>query len=133
MLGIFFIGCASGELTAFPSQITWGDVDFQSSMPETGYDTKNIILTNTGTTNIELSLEVYDDVHICLDGLDASSQSLGSLEPEQSYSLLVGACGYQPDQGERDKEITGSITISHTGANSPTEIAWSFTPVLIIE
>ena len=133
MLGLFFIGCAGGELTAVPSQITWGDVDFQSPMPEVGYDAKSIALTNTGTTNIELSLEAYDDVHICLDGLSASPQNLGTLEPEQSYSLLVGACGYQPDQGERDQEIVGQITITHSGANSPLEIAWSFTPVLIID
>ena len=132
MLGIFFIACGGGELTAFPSQIQWGDVDFQSSMPEDGYDARDITLTNTGTSNIELSLESYDDVHICLKGLD-EPQPLGMLEPEQTYSLLIGACGYQPDQGERDNEQTGTITITHSGANSPVEINWSFTPVLVIE
>ena len=132
MLGIFFIACGGGELTAFPSQIQWGDVDFQSSMPEDRYDARDITLTNTGTSNVELSLESYDDVHICLKGLD-DAQSLGMLEPEQTYSLLVGACGYQPDQGERDNEQTGVITITHSGANSPLEILWSFTPVLVIE
>ena len=121
-----------GELTAFPSQIQWGDVDFQSSMPEDGYDARDITLTNTGTSNIELSLESYDDVHICLKGLDGP-QSLGMLEPEQTYSLLVGACGYQPDQGERDNEQTGVVSITHSGSNSPVDILWSFTPVLVIE
>ena len=133
MLGIIFMGCAGGELTAFPSKIIWGDIDFQSSMPDTGYSAQSISLTNTGTTNIELSLEEYDDIHICLDGLEGAPQNLGILEPEQSYSLLVGACGYQPDQGERDQEITGTIYVSHTGNNSPLAITWSFTPVLNIE
>lgn len=132
MLGIFFIACGGGELTAFPSQIQWGDVDFQSSMPEDGYDTRDITLTNTGTSNIELSLDDYDDIHICLKGLD-KAQDLGMLEPEQTYSVLVGACGYQPDQGERDNEQTGVISITHSGVNSPIEIPWSFTPVLVIE
>lgn len=132
MLGILFIACGGGELTAFPSQIQWGDVDFQSTMPDDGYDTRDVILTNTGTATIELSLESYDDIHICLKGLD-DAQSLGVLEPEQSYSLLVGACGYQPDQGERDNEQSGIISVTHSGANSPVNIRWSFTPVLIIE
>jgi len=132
MLGIFFIACGGGELTAFPSQILWGNVDFQSSMPEDGYDVRDITLTNTGTSTIELSIENFDDIHICLKGLDGA-QSLGILEAEQSYSLLVGACGYQPDQGERDNEQTGVISITHSGANSPVEINWSFTPVLVID
>ena len=132
MLGILFIACGGGELTAFPSKIEWGEVDFQSSMPDDGYDTRDITLTNTGTSDIELSLETFDDVHICLKGLDGA-QSLGMLEPEQTYSLLMGACGYQPDEGERDNEQTGVVTITHSGGNSPLEILWSFTPVLIIE
>ena len=132
MLGIFFIACGGGELTAFPSQIQWGDVDFQSSMPEDGYDAQNIMLTNTGTANIELSLDDYDDIHICLKGLDGA-QELGMLEADTTYSLLVGACGYQPEKGERDTEQTGVISITHSGANSPVTIPWSFTPVLVIQ
>ena len=132
MLGILFIACAGGELTAFPSQIQWGDVDFQSAMPDDGYDARDITLTNTGSSNIELSLENYNDVHICLQGLDGP-QSLGTLEPEQSYSLLVGACGYLPEEGERDNEQSGMVSIKHSGDNSPVEILWSFTPILIIE
>jgi hypothetical protein len=133
MLGFLFIACGGGELTVFPSQISWDEVDFQSSMPDEGYDARDISLTNTGTQNIELSLEAYDDIYLCLEGLDSGTQNLGILEPEQNYSLLVGVCGYQPDQGERDTEITGTLTITHNGNNDSIQIPWSFTPVLIIE
>lgn len=133
MLGFLFVACSGGELTAFPSQIIWGNVDFQSTMPDVGYDARDISLTNTGTLNLDVSLDSYADVYLCLEGLDSGAQDLGDLEPDQSYSLLVGVCGYQPDQGERDTEITGVLSISHNGANSPVEIPWSFTPVLIIE
>jgi hypothetical protein len=102
-------------------------------MPDEGYDARDISLTNTGTQNIELSLEAYDDIYLCLEGLDSGTQNLGILEPEQNYSLLVGVCGYQPDQGERDTEITGTLTITHNGNNDSIQIPWSFTPVLIIE
>ena len=133
MLGILFFACNNGELTAFPSQITWGEIDFTSSMPEEGYDAQNIALNNTGTSILELTLQYYDDTYLCLDGLEAGMQTLGKLEPEHQYSLLIGVCNYEEDRGERDTEISGTISVTHTGANSPVEIPWSFTPVLLLE
>lgn len=133
MLGILFFACNNGELTAFPSQIAWGEIDFASSMPDEGYDARTIALNNTGTSNLELTLQQYDDTYLCLDGLEAGTQSLGTLEPEQQYSLLIGVCNYEEDQGERDTEISGMISVTHTGANSPLEIPWSFTPILNLE
>jgi len=102
-------------------------------MPEEGYDAQNIALNNTGTTVLDITLQSYDDIYLCLDGLEPGTQSLGSLEPEQTYSLLIGACNYEEQNGERDTELTGSISITHTGINSPLEIPWSFTPILILD
>ena len=133
MLGIILIACNNGELTAFPSSIQWGDIDFASTMPDEGYDATTIALNNTGTADIELTLQEYDDEHLCIDGLSPGTQELGILEPEQKYSLLIGVCNYASDEGERDTEIEGVISITHTGANSPVDISWTFTPVLNLD
>ena len=133
MLGFFFIACNSGELTAFPSTLDWGDIDFREVPPEGGFAQQDISLTNTGTQNIDISLSVFNDVYLCLTGLDGKPQELGTLEPEQSYSLRVGVCDYIEENGERDTLISGQIEITHSGKNSPVSIDWSFTPVIVIE
>jgi hypothetical protein len=133
MLAIILFACNSGELTAFPSNISWGDIDFRNNPPEEGFDAQNIALTNTGTQNIDIELGLFDNIHLCLTGLDGTPQSLGTLEPDQTYNLLVGVCDYIEEEGERDTEISGTIEIVHTGVESPEVITWSFTPVFIIE
>ena len=133
MLGLFFIACNSGELTAFPSNLDWGEVDFREVPPEGGFAQEDISLTNTGTQNIDISLRGFDDKHLCLTGLEGKAQDLGTLEPEQSYALRVGVCDYIEEDGERDTLISGQIEITHTGANSPVYINWSFTPVIVID
>ena len=133
MLGFILFACGSRELTAFPSNIDWGEVDFRENPPEGGFYQQNIALTNTGTKPIEIELSVFDSVHLCLTGLDGSPQSLGVLEAEQTYNLLVGVCNYVEEEGERDQELSGQIEIRHEGDDSPEIITWSFTPVFIIE
>ena len=133
MLGFILFACGAGELTAFPSNISWGEIDFRQSPPEGGFAQQDIVLTNTGTKAIDIELRVFDSVHLCLTGLDGNPQSLGTLEVEQSYSLLVGVCDYIEEEGERDQELSGQIEIGHTGIDSPEVIDWSFTPVFIIE
>ena len=133
MLGFILFACNQGELTAFPSTISWGEIDFRENPPEEGFDARNISLTNTGSQTIDIELSGFDNVHLCAMGLDGEPQSLGKLEVDQSYDLQVGVCDYIEEDGERDTEITGTIAIAHSGANTPVEITWSFTPVFIIE
>ena len=133
MFGFIFLACNGAELKAFPSSIAWGEVDFRPAMPEEGYDPQSIQLNNTGTGVIEISLQSFDADHICLQGFDSAPEDLGALEEEQTYTLVVSACNYIEEEGERDQEITGTIQISHSGKESPLQIDWSFTPVFILE
>ena len=133
MFGILIFACNSGELTAFPSSLNWGEIDFQSTLPDNGYDSKTVGLNNTGESSLNLTLESFEEDYLCIEGFDKGMQELGLLKADQSYSLIVGVCNYFPEEGERDTEIQGNIIITHNGKNSPLEIPWSFTPVLIID
>ena len=145
LLGL--IGCDSdAELTAFPSKITWGEIDFRQAKPETGYSPTTIDLNNTGEEKIDsisidrLDLNIdkecpgkNDCNRLCLQGFDKTPAELGSLTAGSSYSFVVSVCDYIEETGERDEEITGQIEISHSGSNSPITVNWSFTPVFQLE
>ena len=133
MFGLFLLACNGGELKAFPSSLSWGEVDFRQSMPEDGYNPQALDINNTGKGPVDLELKYYDDEHLCLQGFSSYPESLGTLEEGESYNLVVGVCNYIEEEGERGQEITGEIEISHSGNNSPTLISWSFTPVFILE
>ena len=133
MFGFIFLACNGGELKAFPSSISWGEIDFRPAMSEEGYAPQNIDLNNTGKGEIDINLQYCDSDHLCMQGFDSAPESLGALEEEQTYTLVVSVCNYIEEEGERDQEITGQIEISHSGNNSPVQIDWSFTPVFILE
>ena len=144
---ISLIGCASDiELKAFPSSISWGEIDFGEALPEAGYAPQTIDLNNTSEQEIsdisisKLDLNINHDCpgnqtckRLCLQGFDGTSADLGSLAADTSYSFVVSVCDYIEETGERDEEITGQIEILHSGSNSPLTVNWSFTPVFQIE
>ena len=133
MLAFLFFACgASGELSVFPSTLNFGEVDFQSEMPEEGYGALTVALKNVGEVDIEITVDHVDFDHLCLQGFDETPIDLGRLTPDQTYTLKVGVCDYSREEGERDTLISDYISIEHNGANSPTSIEWSFTPVEII-
>ena len=133
MFGYIFLACNGGELKAFPSSITWGEVDFRPAMPEEGYAPQSIDLNNTGTGSVEISLQYFDSDHLCMQGFESSPAALGALEEEQTYTLVVSVCNYIEEEGERDQELTGQLETSHSGKDSPLQIDWSFTPVFILD
>jgi len=130
MLGFLFLACgATGELSVFPSSLNFGEVDFQTEMPEEGYAALTVTLKNVGETDLDISLNHIDFDHLCLQGFDTAPISLGTLTPNQSYTIKVGACDYSRESGERDTLVSDYISIEHNGANAPSSIQWSFTPV----
>jgi len=137
-------GCSSEvELTALPSSITWGEIDFIDTVPENGFSPQLIKLSNTGEEEItSISIDRLDGNinqtcppsmecnRLCVQGYENTPIDLGSLEPGDNSTFFVAVCEYVVETGERDDEVSGKIEISHSGTNSPTTIKWSFTPVL---
>ena len=149
IFSLFFglLGCGSDvELKAFPSSISWGEIDFGSVLPEVGHSPQSIDLNNTGEEEItDISIDqLYLNINhtcpgnqtcnrLCLQGFDSTPAELGSLAPDGSYRFVVAVCDYIEETGERDEEISGQIQISHSGTNSPLTIDWSFTPVFQVD
>ena len=130
MLAFLLFACgAAGELSVFPSSLDFGEVDFQLEMPEEGYGALTVALKNVGETDLDISVSHVDFDRLCLQGFTAEPIDLGTLRPNQSYSIKVGVCDYSRETGERDNLVSDYISIDHNGANSPSSIQWSFTPV----
>jgi hypothetical protein len=126
-------GKGEGQLGVFPTALDYGAVDFLLEMPEEGYASTELLLTNTGEEPLTLTLLTLDLDHLCVPGFTSAPTALPDLDPGSSYSLFVGVCDYIEEDGERDSEVKGRIEIE--GDNLPQLVAvpWSFTPVLGLE
>ena len=128
MTALVLLACASGSLEITPNPVVWGEVDFHAGEdcePEDGgCDPLDVVLRNAGDGDLELaSTAGFDGDHVCVDGHAADTAlDLGTLPPAASVILTMSVCGYEP--GERDSEVTGSITFD--GGES---LDWSFTPI----
>ena len=131
MFGVLFIACTVPEVTPFPSKLEFGEVDFQQSMPEEGYQATELEITNTGEKEVTLEVISFDFEHLCLEGYTSVPATLSSLSASSKFTLLVSVCDYIEEAGERDDLLTGNIVIDYGGEES-LQIPWSFTPVLNI-
>ena len=132
VLGLLFFACQDSlDLTAFPSSLNFGEVDFHQPMPDGGFSPLELSLTNTGEKDIDLTVVNFDFERLCLEGYTNTPASLSSLSPSSNFILLVSVCGYIEEAGERDDLLEGSIDIDY-GADELLSIQWSFTPVLNI-
>ena len=125
-------GCGkdAGQLGVFPSALDYGEVDFLDEMPEEGYASTELRLTNSGEVPLALTLATLDLDHLCAPGFGSVPADLVELEPEESYSLFIGVCAYSAEGGERDSEVRGQIVIESDDLDGPVSVPWSFTPVL---
>ena len=80
----------------------------------------------------ETRIRAFDFEHLCLTGFSSTPADLGEIPPEGTYSLQVAVCDYIEEEGERDSLIRGKIDLLHSGSEDPTQISWSFTPVLSV-
>ena len=125
-------GCSkdAGQLGVFPSALDYGAVDFLEEMPEEGYASTELRLTNNGEVPFTLTLATFDFDHLCAPGFASAPTELVDLEPDESYSLFVGVCAYSAEGGERDSEVSGEIVFESDDLDAPVAVPWSFTPVL---
>ena len=132
VFGLLLLACQNNlDLTAFPSNLTFGDVDFYQPMPDGGYSPLELSLTNTGEKEVDLEILTFDFERLCLEGYTSVPVPLNSLSPSSNFILLVSVCGYIEEAGERDDLLEGSIDIDY-GGDELLSVPWSFTPVLNI-
>ena len=120
-----------GELSASPSKLTWTQIDFAGwpdDLPEGGYDAQFITLSNTGSSRLDLVIEDFDFVHLCIEGYTESPVTLPPLNAGQAITVPVGVCGYDVVAGERDTLVRGEIAFDDDSLESPAIVSFQFTP-----
>jgi len=134
MLVWLLFGCgANGELTSFPASIDWGEINFREEQDQDkGYDSRSIALTNTGETPLKVSITGVDLDLLRLEGFtDTSLQlpiDLGNLNPGNSFTIFLGVWDYIHENGT-GSVTSGSISVTHSGEESPLQVPWTFIPV----
>jgi len=132
MLGLLLFACSNNlEVTPFPSSLNFGEVNFHETMPDEGYQSMEVDITNTGEKEVSLEVVSFDFERLCLQGYTSVPASLSSLSPDSKFTLLVSVCDYIEEAGERDDLLEGSIEIEY-GGEASLSIPWSFTPILDI-
>ena len=132
--GAMTAACKAGDpdsLTASPTDIEWGEVDFQQEMPTTGYDEQTINLTNESDEDVTVEIIELDLDHLCSPGIPSTPFEVGTLRPGQTLGVFVSVCDYRREDGERDSEQTGTVVFS-SSAGGEAAVGWSFTPVEIL-
>ena len=121
--------CSSGQLSVSPTNIAWGDVDFQQTLPTEGYDPQTITVVNEGSRDLDITVVGFDTDRLLLGALLVQEQPpvLGTLQPDQTVLLTASVVDYL--DGERDTEVTGAFSLDADGLGEPVEITWSFTPI----
>lgn len=120
---------SSGLVTAFPTSLDFGTVDFIADTPSGGYAPTALTVRNGGETELGVTVTGLDFERLCVDGFAASPIDIGTLSPGSSYVFTVGVCGYDREGGERDTLVSGAFSIDADGAE-PVAVPWSFTPTL---
>jgi hypothetical protein len=121
------VGCAGQTLSFSPDTLDFGEVDFAGELPEEGYAVETVTLTNDGSAADTLSLQAYDQDHLCLAGFTTQDfpVDLGSVSSGGSYTFRVGVCAYV--SGEVDTEVSATIEVE--GDNGAVSLPVTFTPV----
>ncbi|MEC7948621.1 MAG: hypothetical protein VX265_13735 [Myxococcota bacterium] len=132
--GTLSIGCKAGDptsLSASPTAVAWGEIDFQQDMPVEGYDEQAIMLTNESSEEVVVEVLDLDLEHLCSPGIPETPLEIGTLGPGQTLGFFVSVCDYSRERGERDTELRGAMAFG-SSAGGRAEVTWSFTPVEVI-
>ena len=126
-------GCAAADMADFtisPDPVEFGDVDFSVETPEEGYAPIAVTMYNNGLSDVTLGLADFNPDYLCVVGYsyDGLPGTMGVVAPASSYVLNLAVCGYLP--GERDTEVSTSVTVSTDSTPSTLSIPVTFTPVL---
>lgn len=124
-------GCGADpvDFTITPNPVAFGEVDFAAEMPEEGYAPIATTLANEGTYDVTLTLQAFDQDHLCVQGYpaDALPGAMGLVAPGSSYVLNIAVCGYLP--GERETEVSTSVTVGTDAEPATLTIPVTFTPI----
>ncbi len=126
---LLLVACGGDPLVVTPTNIQWGEVDFQEDMPVDGYDAQQVILQNTGNKELQFRVTGFDESHLQLGAIwqDAGSYTLLPTAGGSSNVLSVGVIDYE--LGELTTEVSGSFSITADGLRDPVVVSWAFTPV----
>lgn len=128
---VALLGCTPDpiEIAISPTPVAFGEVDFAVEMPHEGYSPIPTSLTNNGTKDVLLALADWDVDYVCVQGYshDALPGTMATVAPGSTYVLNIAICGYLP--GERDTEVSTSVTISTDTEPASFPIPVTFTPV----
>lgn len=121
-------GCTPPAGLVFsPATLAFGEVDFTGEVPDEGYATEVVSLSNDGRKTLPIALPEYDPDRLCLAGFgtQAFPVALGDLDPGAAYTFTVGVCGYV--SGEVDTEVTTELAVDSDDGTVTLPI--TFTPV----
>lgn len=133
MLLMFLLLACSDEKTLIdleitPTRLYFGEISFDGEMPEGGYATETVTITNESTFPVSLILAPYDADHLCIDGFpDANEEApLALLDVAAFYVLTIGICEYLP--GEATTEVETEVLLLTDGTPASFSIPVGFIP-----
>ena len=132
---LFLFACSSDPLISLsPTSVSWGEINFADAIPADGYAPTQVVVDNESDEELSLSLANFDWDYLCLVGFSDTGETLelATLSGQTSFVVQLSVCNYNPDQGERDTEVSGQILLKAEQEKQTTELTlpWSFTPVL---
>lgn len=128
---LFLAACVTpAELDFAPSLLDFGEVDFAGEMPDGGYASATVTLTNEGESTVTIGLPAYDFDRLCLEGFPDDADypvDLGEIAPGASYVFVVGVCAYV--SGEIGTEVETLFEVATDGEPASYDVNVVFTPV----
>ena len=134
MLAILLACTTPVEISVVPETLDIGDVDITPDMPDEGYYAAGVVtLTNDGEETVSLQLPEYDNESLCIQGFLTQEfpVAMTDLDPEQSFAITVGICGYPP--GTDGQPVAAPFDVWTDGDPDTIAISIEFTPHQITE
>jgi hypothetical protein len=121
------------NFTVNPQPLAFGVVDIPPEMPDGGYATGVVEITNAGEEPAGLVFPAPDPEVFCIAGFpdDIYPVDFGEFAPGSTYALNVGLCGYPPGKGGNDLELGFDLETSGDPATITVQV--TFTPNRITE
>lgn len=122
-----------GQLQATPLSVFWTEVNFvgwPDDMPEGGYEPQVVTLTNLSKGRMDITIDGFDEDHLCVSGYSGSSIKLPGLAAGQTLQVPIGVCGYIVENGERGSLVRGTVHFQGNADADAADVSFQFTPVV---
>ena len=129
LTALLLSACGGPDLLITPTAFHFGGINVQVDRPPDGYDARDLLITNTSTSQVDIQFVGVDLEHLFIAApifASTSPLTLPTLAPEDTAIVTIAAWDYE--LGELTTQITGTFQVLVNGKNS-TPIEWSFTPV----